>query len=121
MFENQTERKDLKFDDKQWKRHKHQNLSRRLDPEETDHMQSYNQIIKFFAILGKFFGTRISYDWEPKRYFMYWFTFVLLGISSFHIIYSIFYHYRRGDYMRIIEPFAVSGMMVSVMDLKKII
>ncbi len=45
---------------------------------------------------------------------MFWITNILLASASISLLYSIYFHYDSGDYMKIVEPLAVLGPTLTV-------
>lgn len=81
---------------------------------DTEHMKTFNKTLKSYSTLGKLYGSQIRYDWTPRNHLMYWVTNLLMIISNFHVLYTQHMYYSNGEYVRILEPFAVYGLVLSV-------
>lgn len=86
-----------------------------INADDTEHMRSYKKIIQFFGFLGFFFGFgEIRYGWKFHHRPAFWITNFYLTFSLFSVGYTVYGHYSNGDYMKMIEPFAVIGVALSV-------
>lgn len=92
----------------------HQQEQQEMKAEDTEHMKVYNEILNFYSILGKLYGSEIKYDWKPRNHLLFWVTNLLVLIANFHVPYTQYLHYASGDYMKIIEPCAALGLISSV-------
>lgn len=85
-----------------------------IDAENTEHMLAYKTTMRLYGVFAKVYGITVDYSWRPKRSFMHWFTWVLLSCAWFSIIYTVYFHYARGNFKRILEPLAIGGISSSV-------
>lgn len=84
------------------------------EPENIEPSKMFEDILNFLRILALILGIRISYDWIPRKYFLYWVSIVSLFFGFCILIYTAHLHYTNENYMRMLEPAAISGTLISV-------
>ncbi|XP_037038164.1 uncharacterized protein LOC119075727 [Bradysia coprophila] len=79
----------------------------------TDHLTLCQNIFDYYAFLGLFFGIVCRYDWNRYRHCFFWFTNFLLIAANFCIGYTAYIYYQHDMTIKILEPFAVSGVAIT--------
>lgn len=83
--------------------------------ENTEQKILFEKCVNIFYYFGLFIGVRITYNWKPHRHFAFYWTCFWLCFAILSVLYTIYVHWANGNYMRALEPLAISGLLVSVM------
>lgn len=81
----------------------------KIKAEDAEQMRSYKKVMEIFGYLEFLFGIKLSYDWKMGRNFMFWVMSFSLSFAIFSIPYTVYVHYKNGDYARILEPLAIKS------------
>lgn len=92
----------------------HQNGGEEIDIESREHMRAYRHMMKIYSAFAMFFGINVSYSYRPTRSYMFWFANFMLIATWTNIIYTVTFHCKNGQYKRVLEPLAISGVAYSV-------
>lgn len=90
------------------------NNLRKKEDKDTEPLEIYEKALKFLSLFGLSIGIRFRFDWIYRKYVMFWVTCFVLLFTLFSIFYTMYIHYTNGNYVRILEPAAISGMTISV-------
>lgn len=85
-----------------------------INVEYTEHMLAYKFMMRIYSIFADCFGITVKYTHRPVRTFMFWFASFLLFFTWITIIYTVAFHCSNGQYSRVLEPLAISGIAFSV-------
>jgi len=83
--------------------------------EETEQKHLHAEIMNLLSFFGLPIGVRFAYDWKPQQYFMFFGMLCAFFFTGFSIFYTVYVHFVNGSYIRILEPLAISGLYMSVM------
>lgn len=85
-----------------------------IDPNDTEHMKLFLQILNFYGLFAFAFGCEVSYKWKKWRYPFFYICNITLAFCTYTLFYSIHKHYKAGNYVQIIEPCSIFGATSSV-------
>lgn len=94
------------------KQSEHENTTNKN--EDTEHMKLFEEVVAFFALTSKVFGMKVIFNWPWKKTPLMWLSFIILTTSWVSAVYTVYIHCLNNDYVRILEPLAVSGLLISV-------
>lgn len=89
-------------------------LKLKVNHEETEHMKMYKKIMKYFELLGIFFGAKLQFDWKPFSHFFVYVTSLFLLFAWFSAFFTHYKHFQNGESIRQLEVCAVYGLGISV-------
>lgn len=91
-------------------------------PEDTEHVQIFETIFNLFATSVKLIGIRSAYRWNPWKNAVFWFIIFLDVYAWSCIFYTQSLHIKSGEIVRVLEIFAIYGIVSSVfMDMVKFV
>lgn len=85
---------------------------------DTEHMKLYESIIGLYDGLGVLLSIKMEYGefgkWKWLKSPRFWFAMFVLANSWISITYTVYYHYRKGDYTKILEPLSLVSLISGV-------
>lgn len=81
---------------------------------DTEQRKALDKIIKMFEYTAMIFGIELNHEWKPTTNIRYIFTLFLLAFSWVCILYTQAMHISNGDNVRVLEPFSIYGITISV-------
>lgn len=91
-----------------------ESLQEHQKAEDAEHMKLFEEIISFYALVSKLTGFEIKFNWRWEKSFLFWIAILVIIAVYICIGYTMFDHYRNEDYVRILEPLVISGLLISV-------
>lgn len=72
------------------------------------------RMFNYFHIIGYIVGFEFNFEWKPLKCPRFYFSCLVYFTACFNEAYTVYLHYNNGDYIRILEPLALLGMIISV-------
>lgn len=87
--------------------------------EDIEQKQLFEKCMNLFRFLGLLIGVGVTQDWKPQRHFRFFVMSSANAFLAFSILYTVYGHWMSGNYIKVLEPLAITGTSMSVMQMQE--
>lgn len=85
-----------------------------MNDRKTEQKIIFEKCMTFFRFFGLLNGISVSFTWKPKRSILIFYSLINIIYCLLSIFYTVYRHCVEGNYVKALEPLAVSGVTLSV-------